>query len=72
MAMTKPNYAAIDRWKHEKTDRIQVSSRKEDRLPERIEAAVAAGKAKSRQAYIIAAVKAALERDGIPEIKDGV
>lgn len=64
--MPKQNYAKIREWQGENTDRIQILARKSDHLPERIQQAIDAGKAKSRQSYIIAAVKDALDRDGIP------
>lgn len=66
--MPKQNYGAINKWKSENTDRIQILPRKSEHFPERIQLAVEAGKANSRQAYILNAVKQALERDGIPEI----
>ena len=65
--MTKQNYAAINKWKSENTDRIQILPRKSDQLPQRIQQAVDAGLSKSRQSYIIEAVKARLDSDGIPE-----
>ena len=65
--MTKQNYAAINKWKSENTDRIQILPRKSDQLPQRIQQAVDAGLSKSRQSYIIEAVKARLDADGIPE-----
>ena len=64
--MPKQNYAAISKWKSEKTDRIQILPRKEEQLPARIQQAVDAGLSKSRQSYIIEAVKARLDADGIP------
>ena len=51
--MTKQNYAAINKWKSEKADRIQILPRKEEHIPERIQMAIDAGHAKSRQAYIL-------------------
>ena len=45
-------------------DRILIQPRKEKRLPDRL--AAAAGKAPSKQAYIILAVETALDADGIP------
>lgn len=63
--MAKQNYALQNAWKKENTDRIQITPRKDLRLPERIAAAVDAGRAGSRQEYIIGAICERLERDGI-------
>lgn len=68
--MTKQNYAAINKWKSEKADRIQILPRKEEHIPERIQMAIDAGHAKSRQAYILNAINEALKRDGIPRIEN--
>ena len=68
--MPKQNYGAIDKWKADNTERIQILPRKSEHISERIQIAIEQGKAKSRQAYIIEAVKKALEADGIPEISD--
>ena len=65
--MAKQNYALQNAWKRENTDRIQITPRKQLHLPERIAAAVEAGRAGSRQEYIIGAICERLERDGIPE-----
>ena len=67
---TKQNIQAIDAWNRENTDLIRIRARKEEHINERIEIAISQGKAKSRQAYIIEAVKKALEADGIPEISE--
>ena len=67
--MTKQNIARINQWKVENVSRINLEFRKDSGILERIQVAVDAGKAKSRQSYIIAAVCAALDRDGIPEVK---
>jgi len=67
--MAKQNYAAISKWQKENVDRIQILPRKDEHIPDRIQLAIDAGFAPSRQAYILAAIRAALERDGIPEIK---
>jgi len=68
--MPKQNYENINKWKAEKTDRIQILPRKEEHIPERIQMAIDAGKSASRQAYIIKAIERALENDGIPSIKE--
>ena len=66
--MAKQNIKKINEWKAAKITRINLEFRNDSGLIERIQEAVMMGKAKSRQAYIIEAVRAALERDGIPEI----
>ena len=66
--MAKQNYSAINKWKSENTDRIQILPRKSEHIPERIQLAVDAGKAASRQAYILNSIREALDRDGIPNI----
>ena len=67
---SRQNLKAIDAWQAEHVERITIKPNRAEGLSARIQAAVDAGKAASRQAYIIAAVKAALERDGIPELID--
>ena len=68
--MAKQNYEAISKWKSENTERIQILPRKNEHISERIQLAIEQGKAKSRQAYILDAIKKALEADGIPTIED--
>ena len=68
--MAKQNYEAISKWKSENTERIQTLPRKSEHISERIQLAIEQGKAKSRQAYILDAIKKALEADGIPTIED--
>ena len=67
--MAKQNIAKINEWKAAKVTRINLELRNDSGLVQRIQEAVTQGKAKSRQAYIIEAVRAALERDGIPEYR---
>ena len=67
---TKQNIQAIDAWNRENTDLIRVRARKEEHINERIQLAIEQGKAKSRQAYLLDAVKKALEADGIPTLED--
>ena len=64
---SKQNTKAIAKWQEDNTDLIRIRTRKAERIPERIQQAVDAGLARSRQAYIIDAVKERLDRDGIPE-----
>ena len=66
--MGKQNIQAINRWQTENTDLIRIRPRKDDHLIERIQRAVESGKTKSRQGFIIEAIKEKLERDGIPMI----
>lgn len=63
---SKQNIEKIGEWKSKNVDRIVFEPRKEKQFPSRLAAAVAAGKAGSRQEYIIAAVEAALATDGFP------
>lgn len=53
----------IAAWQAENVERIVVKPNKKLNFTERIAAQVAAGKAKSRQDYIIRAVLNALEKD---------
>ena len=64
---SKQDTKAIAAWMKEKTDLVQFRARKHEHLPERVQQAVDAGFGKSRQAYMIDAIKAALLSDGIPE-----
>ena len=64
MPPNKQNLEYIAKWKLENTDRIVIQPRKDLDMPDRIRQAIVAGRAASRQDYIINAVLAALERDG--------
>ena len=64
---SKQNTKAIQEWQESNTDLIRIRSRKTDQIPQRIQQAVDAGLSKSRQSYIIEAVKQRLAADGIPE-----
>lgn len=66
---SRQNIQAISKWQEEKTDLIRIRVRKEEHLLDRLQMAIDSGKGKSRQAYIIDAILAALERDGIPAIE---
>ena len=66
---SKQNLKAIDAWQLEHLERIVIKPRKEDYISERIQIAIDHGIAKSRQAYILDAIKKALESDGIPCIQ---
>lgn len=67
---SKQNTKAIDVWNKANTDMIRVRARKEERLNDRIQLAIDRGIAKSRQGYILNAVRKALEKDGIPELTE--
>ena len=67
----KQDIKAIDAWQSENVERIVIKPRKADQITERIQIAIDRGIAKSRQAYILDAVKKALDADGIPVNGDG-
>ena len=67
----KQDIKAIDAWQSENIERIVIKPRKADHISERIQMAVDRGISKSRQAYILDAVKRALDDDGIPPIDGG-
>lgn len=58
----KKQIAYNDQYIKTVLDRIVVKPRKEERIPERIQSAIDAGHASSRQAFIIAAIKEKLEK----------
>lgn len=64
--MGKQNIQKINEWKAAKVTRINLEFRNDTGIVQAIQSAVDTGKAKSRQAYIIEAVRGALEKDGIP------
>lgn len=67
----KQDIKAIDAWQSENVERIVIKPRKADQISERIQIAIDRGIAKSRQAYILDAVKKALDADDIPVNGDG-
>ena len=67
----KQDIKAIDAWQLDNIERIVIKPRKADHISERIQIAIDRGISKSRQAYILDAVKRALDADGIPVIGDG-
>ena len=67
---SRQNEKAIDAWQTENVERIVIKPNKKERLSERIQIAIDRGVAKSRQAYILEAVRKALEADGIPPMED--
>ncbi len=66
----KQDTKAIDAWQAEHVERIIIKPRKSEHFSERIQMAIEKGCGKSRQGYILEAVRKALEADGIPEIRD--
>ncbi|MCR4621717.1 MAG: hypothetical protein K5663_06505 [Clostridiales bacterium] len=69
--MAKQNIQKINEWKAANVTRINLEFRNDTHIAERISKAVEMGKAKSRQAYILDAIKKALDADGIPTLEDG-
>ena len=68
----KQNIEKIAAWKKANVTRITIEVRNDSGIADRIAAAVEAGKAASRQAYIVAAVETALAGDGFPaEVSEG-
>lgn len=66
----KQNTKAIDVWQAENIERILIKPRKKEHISDRIQIAIDRGLAKSRQAYILDAVRKALEADDIPLFED--
>lgn len=66
----KENVEKIQQWKKEKVTPMYINVRNDTHLLERIALAVDSGLARSRQAYVLAAIEAALDRDGVPRIED--
>lgn len=62
----KQNSQSIIAWQKENTELIRIHARKDERLSERIAHAVEDGRDKSRQSYILNAVRARLEAEGYP------
>ena len=67
---SKQNLKAIDAWQAENVERIVIKPNKKEHISDRIQIAVDRGITKSRQAYILDAVRKALEADDIPMIED--
>ena len=67
---SKQNTKAIDAWQNENIERIIIKPRKGEHISDRIQIAIDRGITKSRQAYILDAVRKALEEDNIPLIED--
>lgn len=67
---SKQNLKAIDAWQAENVERIVIKPNKKEHISDRIQIAIDRGITKSRQAYILDAVRKALEEDDIPMIED--
>ena len=67
---SKQNLKAIDAWQAENIERIVIKPNKKEHISDRIQIAIDHGITKSRQAYILDAVRKALEEDNIPMIED--
>lgn len=67
---SKQNLKAIDAWQTENVERIVIKPNKKEHFSDRIQIAIDRGIAKSRQAYILDAVRKALDEDDIPMIED--
>ena len=66
----KQNIKKIEEWKRSNVTRIHLEVRNDTGIAQRIQQAVDAGLSKSRQSYIIEAVKARLDADDIPAVED--
>lgn len=60
----RPQSAASERWQRANVERIVIKPNKKERLTQRIDIAAAAANC-SRQAYILDAIRAKLEADGV-------
>lgn len=67
---SKQNLKAIDAWQAENVERIVIKPNKKEHISDRIQLAIDRGITKSRQAYILDAIRKALEADDIPTIED--
>ncbi|MBQ4090538.1 MAG: hypothetical protein IJC56_11785 [Clostridia bacterium] len=67
----KQNIKAIDAWQAEHVEKILIKPRKEEHISDRIKIAIERGYAKSKQGFIIDAVRKALDELGIPNIEEG-
>ena len=67
---SKQNLKAIDAWQAENVERIVIKPNKKEHISDRIQIAIDRGITKSRQAYILDAIRKALESDEIPMIED--
>ena len=66
MPATKKQIDRISEYQKANNEQILIKPRREDRISERIQILIEQGKATSKQAYIIQAVKNQLEADGLP------
>lgn len=68
---SKQNLKAINEWQQEHLERIVIKPNKKEHISERIQQAIDQGYAKSRQAFILDAVRKALDELGIPNAEEG-
>ena len=61
MEKKKQNVKRIDAWQAENVERIVIKPRVDDCISSRIDALIAKGICKSRQAFIVSAIKKELE-----------
>ena len=66
MPVTKKQIDKIAEYQKANNEQILIKPRREDRISERIQVLVEQGRATSKQAYIIQAVKNQLDADGVP------
>ena len=66
----KQNLKAIDAWQAENIERIVIKPNTKEHISDRIQSAIERVITKRRQAYILDAVRKALEADDIPMIED--
>ena len=67
---SKQNLKAIDAWQAENVERIVIKPNKKEHISDRIQIAIDRGITKSRQSYILEAIRKALEADDIPDVED--
>ena len=70
MPVSKAQIDKIAKYQKTNNEQILIKPRKEDRISERIQVLIDAKKTTSKQAYILDAIRKALEADDIPMIED--
>ena len=66
MPLSKKQIEKMAIYPTEHVEQILIKPRKDDRISERIQFLIEQNRTKSKQAYIIEAVKKQLEADGVP------
>ena len=66
MPLSKKQIEKMAIYQKEHVEQILIKPRKDDRISERIQFLIEQNRTKSKQAYIIEAVKKQLEADGVP------